>query len=63
MSFSQYSGSAARLTSVRPNRGKFPNPKSVTSHLGLGGSAQQNFLKQAEALRQASLISDLFMQD
>src|ERR1700722_5077112 len=61
MSFSLYCGSSARLTSARPWRAKSPRPKSVMSHLGLGGSAQRCASKQAIASRWAWLISERFM--
>src|SRR5580658_1282204 len=56
ISFSQYSGSVARLMRVRPQLEKSPKPKSVISHLGFGGSAQQDLLKHLEAWRKALLI-------
>jgi hypothetical protein len=51
MSFSQYSGSVARLMSVSPKRGKSRRPKSVMSQRGAGGSAQWWRAKQARAWR------------
>lgn len=44
--------------STNPSLLESPNPKSVTSHLGLGGKAQLYFLKNLDAFLMAAFISE-----